>query len=973
MRMVHYNIFVMLQCHRDARKRKKIGTLVIQLPSDYSGGELIVYHESKNTTFDFSGQEGSDKFHYAAFYADCMYEIKPVTRGHCLRLVYDLEYTGSAYDCPVPQNKEEIVSSLVSSMKEWSAHTDSVECPLMMCYMLEHKYNKANLSFERLKNIDRAVASVLAEASKEVDFDLCMGRVILTEKWLSGCEYTCCSDHDYVEIDHLSDTFVAKHLQSPEGLSIPNVKFNKQCHVPEDLLSYLDRDPDKEQIAKYTGNNTVIMNKFYKWAAILLWPTENRVANIGASNMISKLSLDLDSPSADKDELAEVARGILRYCARRDSQHHSDVSAEKCESLDVSAEKYESFLQSLLKIGNTELVLDGLEVILGSSSSLVAEPSFADKVVDIGNTYGWNVLVTLFSKVHVSVSSSVIDHFCKFLHCILGSQPSDVQKDVCLGLGRAIISALPVSQPVSYYSRSRNIIVFPDVYESLLEGLLKIGDAVLISEGLKSILRSSSSFLISQTSFGDKILTVGRTFGWSVLKPPLEAGFKHVSTSVSAVVDCCKLLRHILGSQPSDAKKDLCVGLTDAIIHVLSGCQVEYSMAESYESLLQVLMEIGEDSHISEGLKFAFTSCSASLIRRTSFSEQVVTIGRSCGWNVLKAPLEDTFGKLKPDSKLIEFLKCIYGTNPSDTQKDVCRGLASVVVTTLSSETDTKSPDRGKQFLFLLFQFLLTLEDNNTLLSLVQVIITKSNYYSLFDTLIPICEEFASSGNDSFKLLISHCIACLESSRSFPCSYGWSQPVMFSCSCDDCVLVMQFLKNSTQFTQTFRMQLRRRMHIERHIKYKNCSVTCATVRVGTPHGLVVTKILSDSQKAAQCDKLKKSTLSRLRALAGLFPSSSRPAGKQQEPSSSTELETGVGLGPSSNAEKQQSPSSASTELPTSGSVAAAAMAIGPSSSIGSTKKRRESSISLLSSGSEPTSSSGYEPAEKRPKISDDLA
>ena len=61
------------QPHRDTEKAAGMfGTLVIQLPSDFEGGQLNVCHQGKQTTFDFSGIEGMVSFHYAAFYADCV-------------------------------------------------------------------------------------------------------------------------------------------------------------------------------------------------------------------------------------------------------------------------------------------------------------------------------------------------------------------------------------------------------------------------------------------------------------------------------------------------------------------------------------------------------------------------------------------------------------------------------------------------------------------------------------------------------------------------------------------------------------------------------------------------------------------------------------------------------------------------------------------------------------------------------------
>ena len=396
----------------------------------------------------------------------------------------------------------------------------------------------------------------------------------------------------------------------------------------------------------------------------------------------------------------------------------------------------------------------------------------------------------------------------------------------------------------------------------------------------------------------------------------------------------------IYGSHPSDAQKDLCGCLTNALLHVWSGGSKKSKTTESCESLLHIMLKIGDASAIVDCLKISLDSCSASLIPRVSFSDKIITIGQSCGWNVLKAPLEDSFRKLKPGSELVDhckFLQHIYGSHPSDAQKDVCRGLASVIVTMLYTEKDIRSPNRDMKFLLFLFQLLLTLGDNNTVHSLVQVIITKPNCYPLFDTLMPLCEKFsADSGNDSFKLFFAHCIACVESSHALPCSYDWSQPVVFSCSCNDCVSVVQFLKHSTEVEQMFRMSL----HIEHQLKDKKCSVTCVTEHTGRPHTLVVTKALSAGQKAAQHEKFRNATLSHLRSLAGLPSSSSKPTGQQQEPlSSSGPGRAGdvIGLPPSSSSSADMASSSAPP----------AGVMIGVSSDSEPAKKRQKMSDAII--------------------------
>ena len=94
------------------------GTLIIQLPSDYEGGQLRVKHAKREHVFNFSGLKGSTGFHYAALYADCQHELRTITRGYRLCLVYNLVHTGQGYS-PAPINNALLVNRAVEAMKGW--------------------------------------------------------------------------------------------------------------------------------------------------------------------------------------------------------------------------------------------------------------------------------------------------------------------------------------------------------------------------------------------------------------------------------------------------------------------------------------------------------------------------------------------------------------------------------------------------------------------------------------------------------------------------------------------------------------------------------------------------------------------------------------------------------------------------------------------------------------------------------------
>jgi hypothetical protein len=73
------------------------GTLIIQLPSVHSGGELIVYENNGRSkkVIDFGQKDGKSEFsvYFAAHYADLEHEILEVKSGYRLALVYSLCWT----------------------------------------------------------------------------------------------------------------------------------------------------------------------------------------------------------------------------------------------------------------------------------------------------------------------------------------------------------------------------------------------------------------------------------------------------------------------------------------------------------------------------------------------------------------------------------------------------------------------------------------------------------------------------------------------------------------------------------------------------------------------------------------------------------------------------------------------------------------------------------------------------------------
>jgi len=294
--------------HRDTEKVPGMfATLVIVLPSIYTGGELIVRHRGREVRLDLGCPEPSEAA-FAAFYADCVHEILPITSGCRLTLIYNLRRQDDGLP-PEPPDYSVERSRVAELLRRWSANKESPEddTPEKLIYPLEHAYTPAELSFAALKGADAAVAAVLVAAAEHAGCDLHLALVSIEESGTAehtgyyGSRRGRWSDEedDEFEVDEVFDrSLVLSDWRKPDGdqPELANVPFSEAELCPPEAFEGLD--PDELLFHEATGNEGASFERTYRRAGLVLWPRARRLV------VFNQVGLPLTLPY-----LRELARG----------------------------------------------------------------------------------------------------------------------------------------------------------------------------------------------------------------------------------------------------------------------------------------------------------------------------------------------------------------------------------------------------------------------------------------------------------------------------------------------------------------------------------------------------------------------------------------------------------------------------------------------------------------------------------------
>lgn len=271
--------------HQDSPKADGMfATLVVCLPTEHEGGEIVLNHRGKSMQFKTSTTSMAG-FSYAAWYSDVFHEIKPITSGHRLVLTYNLILEGTDNVPSAPSSES---SALRNVLKFWEPRAED-EGPYLLLYKLSHMYTDSSLSFQSMKGSDRPRMAELQAACEELGFNLYLGNV---EREVRGScdDYT--NSQGYYEIqDTIDDSTIMKQVIDSQG--------NPVCgEIPVKNWEYIQMNvlrgiPTDEDYSGYTGNEGTSVCHFYRntvgWGKLL-------ISLILLDTLILRKRLSLSSP-----------------------------------------------------------------------------------------------------------------------------------------------------------------------------------------------------------------------------------------------------------------------------------------------------------------------------------------------------------------------------------------------------------------------------------------------------------------------------------------------------------------------------------------------------------------------------------------------------------------------------------------------------------------------------------------------------
>ncbi|MGH9282529.1 MAG: 2OG-Fe(II) oxygenase, partial [Acidimicrobiales bacterium] len=331
--------------HQDSEKDDTmVGSLVVTLPSSFTGGALVVEHGGERVTYRSSRTSLS----FVAFFADCRHQVQPTRRGHRVVLTYNLLLRGDTGPAATAEPAAAAAARCLHDhfttppSPRWAGDAAGASPPGRLAYLLDHEYTERGLSWSRLKGSDATRAAVLLAAGERAGCEVVLALAEVHETW------SCFED----EWDGRRGWYRARRRHAddePDGEGWDDEPDDAAGYELEDLIdgsvtverwvhpsdgraeavavSLADHEvcattpsatlrPHTSEYEGYMGNYGNTMDRWYRRGAVILWPRDRAFAvRAEASPGWALDQLSARARAGDGDGAREMAAAMAPFWA----------------------------------------------------------------------------------------------------------------------------------------------------------------------------------------------------------------------------------------------------------------------------------------------------------------------------------------------------------------------------------------------------------------------------------------------------------------------------------------------------------------------------------------------------------------------------------------------------------------------------------------------------------------------------------
>jgi len=504
--------------HRDGEKLDRmVATLVIVLPSPHEGGKLIIRHEGQEHSIDFGASDQSAyQIQFAAFYADCEHEVRPLRKGYRLCLVYNLTLAKSKSAIPAPQTSDH-VERVAALLREWPKDHKANK----LAIILEHQYTQDGLAWDTLKGLDRTKARILLQAARQSG---CLAYLALLTFWESGgAEYADdyygsrygrrhgwnedSGDSEYELVDLFDYSLTADHWRDPEGqdLLMGELDISKdEVLDPEEIGS---GQPSKEDFEDYTGNAGMTLERWYQHAAIFLWPERQHLEIVcqrdsrNAIPFLNQLVTRWEQSGKKQD-----ADALKKQCVKLAVRILKDWKPIRIPSIkyehgevfkpDDDPSRHGDLLKSLAALDEPKLIGKFLSDVLAVDA--VVNPG--ESLPTICQTYGWGTFERELSTVAKATTKETTERNVSLLEqiCLAKPRKQEGWNKLCANFAQSLIAAIEaLDKKRPSHEWGATTVKHVEVLTGLARSLIATGQNILLSQLVDHALASPKVYSLT--------------------------------------------------------------------------------------------------------------------------------------------------------------------------------------------------------------------------------------------------------------------------------------------------------------------------------------------------------------------------------------------------------------------------------------------------------------------------------------------